>query len=89
MKIICASANSVVIDDDTLWYTCNLVSGEKKVVPKNAWPTYVIALIVHRNFHPIDPPVEIDSLSDITNDRIIQTVRNVCIKSSPRTRLSS
>jgi hypothetical protein len=76
MKIISASVQSVVIDDDTLWYTCNLVTGKQRVVPKAAWPTYLISLMVYRNFYPIDPPVGIETLDDIQNEEIIQIVQN-------------
>ncbi len=75
MKIISVSAHTVNIDDDSRWCTCNLITGDKKIVPKTAWPTYAISLTTNRNFYPIDPPIDIDSLDDI-DEGLIQEMQH-------------
>ena len=75
MKIISASVNAVNIDDDTRWCTYNLMTGDKKVIPKIAWPTYAISLTAYRNYYPIDPSIEIDSPGDI-DEGLIRKILN-------------
>ena len=74
MKIILASIQAVNIDDDTRWCTYNLVTHTKKIVPKAAWPTYAISLIVYRSFYPVDPPIEINSPADI-DEALVQEIQ--------------
>ncbi len=75
MRIISASVNTVTIDEDTQWCTCNLMTGERKIIPKTAWPTYAISLTAYRNYYFVDPPIEIDSLDDI-DEELVRKVRD-------------
>ncbi len=75
MKIISVSVNAVNIDDNSRWCTYNLMTGDKKIVPKTAWPTYAISLTAYRNFYPIDPPIDIDSPDDI-DEGLIEEIQH-------------
>jgi len=72
MRIISASVNTVNIDEDIQWCTYNIITGEKKIIPKKAWPTYEISLTAYRNYYPIDPPIEIDSPEDIDEGLVLK-----------------
>ncbi len=76
MKIISTGGDWVNNYNGDEWITFNHYDGRKKIIKKEKWSNYDIALTAKWGYFEIYPPIEINSFSD-TDDKILTQINEM------------